>query len=32
LRLSAEQLRAALEGRVTFSFLLHPLRERLFSA
>jgi hypothetical protein len=32
LRLSAEQVRAALEGRVTFSFLLHPLRERLFSA
>ena len=32
LRLSAEQVRAALDGRVTFSFLLNPLRERLFSA
>jgi hypothetical protein len=32
LRLSAEQVRAALDGRVTFSFVLHPLRTRLFSA
>jgi hypothetical protein len=32
LRLSAEQVRAALDGRVTFSFVLHPLRARLFSA
>jgi hypothetical protein len=32
LRLSAEQVHAALEGRVVFSFVLRPLRERLFSA
>jgi hypothetical protein len=32
LRLSAEQVRAALDGRVTFSFVVHPLRAPLFSA
>ncbi len=31
LRLSDEQVRAALDDRVTFSFLLHPLRERLYA-
>jgi hypothetical protein len=31
LRLSAEQVRAALEGRLVFSFLHRPLRERLYA-
>jgi hypothetical protein len=31
LRLSAEQVHAALEGRVVFSFVLRPLRERLYA-
>jgi hypothetical protein len=31
LRLSAEQVGAALEGRLVFSFLHRPLRERLYA-
>jgi hypothetical protein len=31
LRLSAEQVRIALEGRVVFSFVLGPLRDRLYA-